>query len=353
MFGFSAKDQEKKAQQARLRNAKSRVELTAFLQSVIERTAEESAKEGFRRLKGAVESFPPCADPKAPELDKKIEFVVNRFRTQSFQFNNYFQNADTAASGQYSKANGEIFSLILPVLENQLALRNGLMSDTAKTKRQLRGMPDFQRTVYLNDKKERESLEERWSIDITVLEYTVRYRKLFYEEQILQNAHEALVEKLKTDKVNRDSIIEQLEQLDRDIAKLRQHQSIVAREMADNKDLRGMMSDLDIERFCNDNQYGQENFLKLYGKMADEVKSLAKKRTAKNSTIDDIRKEYASDRKRATPEVSAPAKSKYYTIAEDYDASEKESKLRSPAQPDIKEDAGAEKDTRRATNEKR
>lgn len=320
MFGLSAKEQEKKAQEARLRNAKSRQELQAFLQSVIDRTADENVKEGFRRLKSAVESFPPCADKRAPELDKKIEFIVNRFHTQSFRFNNYLQSADKAAGEQYRLANAEIFSLILPVLENQLALRNGLMGESVKTKRELRSMPEYERTVYLNDKKERESLEKRWGIDMTVLEYTVRYRKLFYEEQILQSAHADLVEKLKTDKTNRDNIIERLEQLDRDIENLRRHQSVVAREMADNKDLRGMMADLDLERFCNDTQYGQENFMEVYRKTAEEVKKLVEKRRDRNRRVDEVKEQYADTRKKALPKTDEKARSKYYAIAEEYDS---------------------------------
>lgn len=331
--------QDKKIQQAKMSNSKSRLDLCNYLQAVIDRTENDYIREGLNSLKNIIESFPPCSDEKALVLDRKIRFIVDRFRTQSFQYNNYLsENSQDAmlSAAQYELGNKEIFDLIIPVLENHLANRNRLMGETIKSKKELKSLSDYERVTYYNDIKELENLEKRWDVDGTILEFTIRYRKLFYEQQILQGLHDRLFEKGKTDKQNRESIIAQLEQIDREIEKNKINQSIVAREMANHKDLRGMMEDLNVEKFVADTQYGQENFLKIYSKMAGMVKDLAKKRDNTDSVVTEIKNEYDQARKNNNPQ-SKQQKSEYHDMFEEHDLKGKQSQITETIQEKSKE----------------
>lgn len=330
--------QDKKSQQAKIKNTRSRLELCSYLEKVSAQIENDYIKDGIERLKDVIEFFPPCSDDRALELDRKIQFIVDRFRTQSFQYNNYIseRNEDTKLRAKmYEEGNKEIFNLILPVLENHLATRNRLMGDTNQSKKDLKQLSEYERNTYYNDMKELKNIEDRWNIDGTILEYTIKYRKLFYEQQVLQELHSRLLQKGKADKKNRDSIVEQLEQLDKEIEKNRINQTIIAREMANNKNLRGMMEDLNIEQFVSDNRYGQENFLKIYNKMAEKVKKLAGERTKSNVIIGEITKEY--DEKRKSSGKSNVTRSSYYDAFEEHDLASTSEQLAEGVEAEIRE----------------
>lgn len=298
----------------------SRLALIKYFEQVIDGNNNREIERDLETLKNVVVDFKPCSDERAIKLDEQIEFIVQKFCDGKVEFEDYLKKDDesTAMARQYDIANKEIFEKISTVLQTHLASRSHLMSSPVKTAEELNKLSAFRRQAYENRMKKLENIERQWEIDMVVLDFTIESRKLFHERQILEQRHGELHKKLMTDKSNRDSIAAQLEQLDKEIARITRHEQILAKNIIQNKDLAGMMKDADLVRFAKDARYCGAEFAKVYEKTAAEAKKLLKDMEEEDDMIGEVERDYVESTQKAVPQTTA-AKSKYLLEAEEYD----------------------------------
>lgn len=292
----------------------SKQELLNYMDEIVRRTSDEQLKDDLRTLRRFVDGFAPCKNLKAIELDRKVKSLIGVYRDKRLHHDNILgrENTESAVKAEvYDEANKKMFDRLSVMLENMLTERAELDALVELDRKQLKGLSDFERTNYLNRATAKKNEEEKWNINATLLNFEMERLKLFYERKACDRMKDIIFDEWENDEANADSYREQLAALDEEIENLSQNEQILLKQIANHKQLRGMLGNLDLEKFIRDNQYANEQLEKVFKDVASKTKELQKKRVDSQSRIDVVVQSAKESRREGVPKQNAATKDKY------------------------------------------
>lgn len=292
----------------------SRQDLVNYMSDLIERTTDASFKEDLRAFRRYVERFEPCRNLEATALDRKIRSMVDVYCTSRMKHSNIRGRANGESAiraEEYETANRKMFDRLSVLLENMLTERQEMDALPEYSRKELKGLSDFERNEYLNRAKSKANAEQKWNVDATLAKFEMERLKLFYERRVCDRMKDAIYDQWDADEANADVYRDQLAALDREIENLTLNERLLLKQIANHKELRTMFGNLDVERFIQDNQYAGEQLEKVFRDVASKTKELEKKRASTQRTIDVVVESAAESRRESMPKQAAGEKDKY------------------------------------------
>lgn len=292
----------------------SKQNLINYMNDVMQRTTDEQFRDDMRELRKYVERFDPCKNLKAVELDRKIRTLIGVYRDKRLKHDNILGKAGTESAVKadvYDEANKKMFDRLAVMMENMLTERRELDAVEEIDKKTLKRLSDFERTAYLNRTRDKENADKKWNVEATLLTFELERLQLFYERSARQKMKDAIYDEWDKDESNADSFREQLAALDAEIENLDNNEKIILKQIANHKELRGMLGNLDLETFIQNNQYAGEQMERVFRDVAGRTKEMQKRRKDTDSRIDVIVAEAKETRGASVPKQKAGEKDKY------------------------------------------
>jgi len=224
--------------------AKNKQKLVGLIRGHAARIGDGEIRDLALRLSQKVDSFMPCSDLRAIVLDEKIEIMLDAFLREMFKLDedSLFEDAVSQKTAEFKqKANLKMFRECWQVLERQLQDRKALMSDVAKTDKEVAAMSAPARANYQKQMLAREQVDRVWDVQTAAMEYNLKLANIFCQIQCLEFEIEALLDEAVVDPSMEASISQRCTLLERKVDVLREQEASMYAEIAQNAQIESLI----------------------------------------------------------------------------------------------------------------